>query len=238
MVTGKQVGGLILGIILFIALIVAAFYVSPAPVETFTPDGTHLGDFQIGGNWYNILQLIFGPEVDKTWVTTSSFFQYLIFPFAAIWLVMYGIFEEIVFFRRITWFSPAMAFIVSIITSSSGILVRIMRGYLMMAGGLGILFFGFILIIGIFLWFLGRLATYGMGMGPLKMTVEMVRRRGAIDTTLVRAQRHATQIRSTDPARAAQIDTLVSQAEVKLAQSPPDLNGAERIVNQIVRLIH
>jgi len=235
---GQKIGLIILGIVLFLVLIAAAFLVSPAPVEVFTPDGTHLGDFQIGENWYNILQIIFGPAVDKTWVTTSSFFQYLIFPFAAIWLVMFGIFKEIVFFRRVTWFGSVMALIVALITSSSGILVRIMRGYLMMAGGLGIVFFGFILIIGLFLWFIGKVAFgFGVGLGPLKGAVERQRREASIREVVSRGQLFAQSLPDTDP-RKGEINVLAATINMELAKgTEASLNEAESKANKLADLV-
>lgn len=152
---GKRFGAILGIIILVIILAVVAYYVNPAPVETFTPDGTHLADFQIGSTYYNAFQLIFGPDVDKSWVDTGGIVQYLLFPFISIVILMYAIFDEIRFFR-FGWFSPAMAVILSLVVSSSGILVRMMRGYLLIAGGLAIVLFGFILVLGIVLWWIGK----------------------------------------------------------------------------------
>jgi len=152
--------------ILILVIIFAwfAYYITPIDVEEFTADGTYLGDFQIGTNWYNIFHLIFGTDIDKNWVTTTGLIQYMFLPFVAIVMIMYGIFEEIRFFRYVRWFNPTMAIIIALVVSSSGILVRMMRGYLMIAGGLTIVLFGFILIVGIVLWWIGKTGSLSISL--------------------------------------------------------------------------
>lgn len=222
-------------IVAVIVLAVIAVSVTPYPVTEFTPDGTNLGDFQIGTEWYNIFHIIFGTHVDKNWVTTTGLIQFLILPFFAIWMVMYGLFEEIVFFRRVTWFSPAMAFVVALISSSTGFLVRMMRGYLMIAGGMGIAFFGFILVLGILFWFIGRLGRFGV---PIPGVVTTERQIGTIETALREARRFAASIEGHDPRRASRIRAIAGIADNALIKSPPDVNTANARVNEIQGLIN
>jgi hypothetical protein len=156
-----RVGATIAAIILVVVLGLVTYFYVQAPVETFAPDGSHIGDFQIGSTWYSIFQLIFGTQIDKAWVDTLSIIQYLILPFVAIMILVFSIFEEIRFFRYPGWFNWVMALIVALVVSSSGILVRMMRIFLQLAGGLAIVLFGGILLIGIFVWWLGKFHYLG-----------------------------------------------------------------------------
>jgi len=241
----KKYTGLIILIVLFIILTSISLVVAAIEVTTYTPCTTttgstgttpvYLGDFVLGDNCYNILQIIFGNQIDKAWVETNSFLQYLIFPFIAIWLVMYGIFQEIIFFRRVTWFGSMMALVVALIVSSSGILVRMMRGYLMLAGGMGIIFFGFILFLGLIFWFIGRLGRFGASIPKVAQTWKDV---GNIRVALQHHRGWAGSIERLDPHRAAQIHALAAQVEADLDKSPPDIPAANHKLNEIERLVN
>jgi len=237
--TWKKYTGFIILIILFIILSSISFVAAAIEVTTYQAcDGgtspVYLGDFVLGDNCYSILQIVFGNQIDEAWVTTNSFFQYLIFPFAAIWLIMYGIFKEIVFFRKVTWFGSVMALIVALIVSSSGILVRMMRGYLMLAGGMGIIFFGFILFLGLIFWFIGKLGRFGAAI-PGVVTTE--RQLGVIETALREARGTANTIAPHDPGRASQIRMLADLADRALLESPPKIRAATNNLNKIRKLM-
>lgn len=212
-------------IILVIILAAIALATQPLPTDPFTADGSNLGDFQLGTSWYNIFQIVFGNEIDKNWVTTTSIIQFLFLPLAAIWLLMYGIFEEVGFLRRLTWFTPVLAIIAALIVSSSGILVRMMRGYLMMAGGMGIVFFGFILFLGLLLWFVGRLSGFGIKLGKVGEAGRSQVLKMQIERELAIVEEYARNLPPTDP-RGVQIMSKVTEARQEIVKG--NLTRAEQ----------
>lgn len=231
---GTQIAYLIVVLIAVVLMSWYAINVTPYPTEEFTPDGNHLGDFRIGNSHFNIFQLIFGEKVDENWVVPTNMVQYLFLPFFAIWLVMYGIFEEITFFRRVTWFGPGMALVTALIVSSTGFLVRMMRGYLMIAGGMGIAFFGFILVLGLGFWFIGRLGRFGIPVGSVVAEFKEV---GEIENAFREAKASANIIGLDEPEKAAKIKGLIALGEEALGRTPPNLNIARRRLNDIRKLI-
>jgi hypothetical protein len=149
-----------------------AYSVTPYPVATFTADGTHIGDFAFGSTYYNIFHFIFGSEVDGMWVTPNGMVQYLLLPFFAIALVMYGVMSEIPLGGNVPWFNTAMALIIALVVSSSGMTVRAMRGYLTIAGNMAIAFFGLILVLGIALQGFKTLGSMGVPIGAFRTVAQ------------------------------------------------------------------
>lgn len=226
--TWKKAVAIIFLTVLSIVLAYIAFSASPAPTNTFTPNGGHIGDFQIGGTYYNAFQIVFGDQIDESWVKTMTMVQYLILPFAAVWILVYAIFDEITFFKRITWFNPAMALITAFIVASTGWLVRMMRGYLMLAGGLGIIFFGVILFAGLVFWFLGRMGSFGLKFGG---AVQEYKEIGNIEAALRREMAYANSIEGSHPQKAADIKSLVALAQDELGKDSPNLGAARARLN-------
>lgn len=222
-------------IVIIIVMFIWAQGTEAYPTETFVADGSHVGDFRIGNSYFNIFQLVFGEKIDGGWVVPTNMVQYLFLPFFAIWLVMYGIFEEMTFFRRVTWFGPGMALVTALIVSSSGVLVRMMRGYLMIAGGMGIAFFGVILLLGLFFWFIGRVVRFpGLDVGG---AVAEFREVGEVENALRRAKSSANVIGLDDPQKAAKIKILIALGEEALGQTPPKLGDARKRLRDIEKLI-
>lgn len=213
-----------IGFVCFVAFIGFILFtytlVFPFP-ETFTAcdagtTPTYLGDFLIGGKCYNIFHFVFGTDVDKAWVTSASIIQYLIFPFVAVLMVIYGIFSEIRFFRQ-TWINFILGLIVALIVSSQGFLVRMMRAFLLMGGGMGIMFFGVVFIIGIILWFVGRMASFGVSGGSLSKLAHTNVKIENIKTMIERAEGFAGGLNpATQGVRAAEIIKLAGEARQKL----------------------
>lgn len=208
------------GVIVVLAVALIFGYIqTPAPIETFTPDGNHLGDVQIGTTWYSIFQIIFGSAIDMAWVSTTSVLQFLIFPFVAIVVVMYGIFSEISLFARARWINPVLALIIALVAASTGILVRIMRGYLMLAGGLGILLFGFVLVMGVVVWFVGRMRGFGYNVtGALKTATDNTATRTYVNAICSQGNEFVNRYQG-DPAKAGKVikvNQLIQQAQEQL----------------------
>jgi len=211
------------------------------PTQTFTADGSHLGDFKIGlttetQGYYNIFQLIFGKNTDEGWVTPKNMFQHLLLPFFAIWLVMYGIAHEIGFFRTISWFDGVFALIVALITSSTGYTIRMMRGYLIMGGTMGTAFFGVVFVLGLGFWFVRRMAGFGMRLGASMPRV--LEREAALDqirSQLRYARDIATQI--SDETARQRINNEIRYAFEAINRSPPSLRIAQNRLNNIRRIL-
>jgi len=193
-----------------------AYSASPYPTETFTADGTHIGDFAFGNTYYNIFHFIFGSEVDGEWVTPNGMVQYLLLPFFAIALVMYGVLSEIPLGGNVPWFNTAMALIIALVVSSSGVTVRAMRGYLTIAGNMAIAFFGFILVLGIALRGLKTIGGMGVPMGAFKKVAQDAELRQKTYAIIQRAEAWAN-LHPGDK-RTVGIQQLAAKASIELAQ--------------------
>lgn len=217
-----------------------ALYISPYPVAPFTADGTHIGDFAFGNTYYNIFHFIFGSEVDGIWVTPNGMVQYLLLPFFAIALVMYGVLSEIPLGGNVPWFNTAMALIIALVVSSSGITVRAMRGYLTIAGNMAIAFFGFILVVGIGLQGLRRMGAMGIiPMGALKSVVNEAEDRQyvmrMIDAATIYARVNQGNSNKNIAKNVIKVIKLAAEAGEKLNKG--DLNGAKQVANAIKGII-
>lgn len=224
-------------IVLFIGVMAVAFTVAPAPITKFKPNGRHLGDLKIGTTWYNIFQIVFGENVDKGWVTTNSFIQFLLLPFIAIWAIMYAILGETPMFRNVTWFNPVMAFIIALVSSSLGFTVTLMRGYLTIAGTMGISFFGFILFLAILFWGLGRLGEFGVPLGAMKGAVERRTKRTSIEGVVSNANVYL-QTLGADPAetkRKREVLGLINKINMHLTKG--EMKEAESDANTLAQLM-
>jgi len=111
-----------------------------------------------------ILRVLFGPDVPSEWADRYHFMQYLMFPFLAIWLVIFGIFEEIRIFRRRPGVTAGIAFLVAAVSGPTGGLVTAVNFMLASIGMVGMVLFWALTMIGMFLWFLGRMFLWtGLG---------------------------------------------------------------------------
>lgn len=113
--------------------------------------GQKLGD--IPGTNYNIFNLVFGAELPEDMLTTEKVLQYLLFPFLAIVVIMYGILSELRIFRRHNWINGLIALLIAFMASSTGYLLIFTHWIIGVGGGLaGIIVFTVLLFVGIFLW--------------------------------------------------------------------------------------
>lgn len=179
---------IILGLFFWIAT-----WVGEASVQTYTPDGSHMGDFCVADMCYSIFHFIFGDQVDIAWTKPEGFAQYLLFPFLSIFVIMYAIYDEIKIFK---WqhFSSVMALLTALITSSLGWTVRAIRGYLLMAGSFGIGGFGFILILGLIFWFAKRARGYGIPTGKLNAYQDRLDVSHSVQTALEQANNYESAL--------------------------------------------
>jgi hypothetical protein len=111
--------------------------------------------------WEDIIKIIFGPEVPDEWLEPYKVMQYLIFPFIALWLVVFGILTELRIFRRKDSINAFLAFLIAMIAGPTGYLVLFVRGTFQVLGWLGFSAFGFLMFFGIILWAGVRLWEWG-----------------------------------------------------------------------------
>jgi len=111
----------------------------------------------IPGTDINIIRVIFGREVPDDWLESQNILQFLLFPFIAVWIVMYGILEELAPFRNRPSLHGFLALVIAFMASSTGYLlgaVRYLYGFLGWFGAIG---FGVVLMfIGIPLYLYGK----------------------------------------------------------------------------------
>ena len=111
----------------------------------------------IPGTDINIIRVIFGREVPDDWLESQNILQFLVFPFFAVFIVLYGILEELSPFRNRPSLHGFLALVIAFMASSTGYLlgaVRYLYGFLGWFGAIG---FGVILLfIGIPLYLYGK----------------------------------------------------------------------------------
>jgi len=126
-----------------------------------------LGD--IPGTNLNILKIIFGPDAfsvfPQSQPTAYGFLQYLVFPFLSLWMVLYGILEEIRIFRRKTSINAVVAFLMAIISGPTGALVIVVRTSFLYMGAFGFLAFIVLFFFGVVAWAGVRLWSFGAPWG-------------------------------------------------------------------------
>jgi len=108
------------------------------------------------------LKIIFGPDVPSDWYEPYKVLQYLVFPFFAIWMVIWGLLAELRIFRRKPSIQAFLALLIALIGTGSptGALVAFSRWVFTAGAWWGILVFGFILLVGITMWGAVRFTEY------------------------------------------------------------------------------
>jgi hypothetical protein len=122
----------------------------------------------------SILIFLFGSEFPDEWLTYSGFMQNIIFPFIAVFVVMYGILSEIRIFHNANVkavLSLVMAFV------GGTLVLQEMRWFLFANALWGTFGWGILMITGIALWiFRGVSENVGMGYKSYKSVAGMVKR--------------------------------------------------------------
>lgn len=113
-----------------------------------------IGD--IPGVNFNVLKIIFGGEVPDAMLEPQNVFQQLLLPFLAVFFVMFGIMEELNFFKNHASIHAALALVIALMSSVSGTLLWTVRWLYGAVGWLGAMGFGFLLLAGIAFWIYGR----------------------------------------------------------------------------------
>jgi len=100
----------------------------------------------------SVMIFIFGSDIPEGWLTWNGFMQNLIFPFIALFTVMYGILIEIKIFRD-TKVKIVLALIMAFVSGYAAF--SLLRSFLWANAWLGTVAFGILMIWGIIMWFFG-----------------------------------------------------------------------------------
>ena len=95
---------------------------------------------------------VFGEDFPSYWLTYAGFAQYIVFPFIAVFLVLYGILTELRIFKQ-TSVKVSLSLIMALV---GGLwLLSTMRVFLIVNGFFGVIGFALLMFIGIILMALG-----------------------------------------------------------------------------------
>lgn len=101
---------------------------------------------------FDPIKFIFGPDIPSEWYQTYMFMQWLVFPFIGIWLVLFGILEQLGIFRARRGIGAVLALIMALIMSSTGGLVIMARFLFQTMGTWGFLIFVGVFMVGVTAW--------------------------------------------------------------------------------------
>ena len=102
-----------------------------------------------------VFVFVFGEDFPSYWLTYAGFAQYIVFPFIAVFIVLYGILTELRIFKQ-TSIKVSLSLIMALV---GGLwLLNTMRVFLVVNGFFGVIGFALLMLIGIILtamgWFL------------------------------------------------------------------------------------
>jgi len=102
-----------------------------------------------------VVEIFFGPDA-KTYTTSPvQVLQFLIFPFIALWVVLYGILITLRIFRYQNWLNVLLSFLIAVIAGPTGGLVWSVRYVFMIMGYWGFGVFAVLFGAGVLLWGIG-----------------------------------------------------------------------------------
>lgn len=106
---------------------------------------------------FDPIKFVFGPDVPSEWYQVNMFMQWLVFPFIGIWLVLFGILEQLGIFRARRSIGAFLALIMAFIGASSGFEVMMARVLFQLMGGWGLLVFFAVFMLGALFWGWGEI---------------------------------------------------------------------------------
>lgn len=146
---------------IFAVLVLVALLVLPSIVLAPSPWGDVV-DFDA----VDLIKIFFGPDVPEAFTTTPyNILQWLIFPFLALWVIIFGIMSEIRIFRRGQNIRIVLSFLIAIMAAPTGALVWVVKTLFALYGGFAFVIFIVLMFVGTALW---GMATWGLwGSGSL-----------------------------------------------------------------------
>lgn len=115
---------------------------------------------QLFGTGIDPLKVVFGPDVPADWYEPYKVMQYLVFPFLAIWMIIFGILEEINIFRRHMGLHAIVALLMALMASVTGSLLYTVRWLLGLGAWWGTLMFVAVFFVGVWFWGVGRMKEF------------------------------------------------------------------------------
>lgn len=120
----------------------------------------------ISGWGNDALGLFFGPNIPEYMLENAyTILQWLIFPFFALWAVIYGIMNEINLFRNSDRITLIISLLIAAIAGPTGGLVYIVRILFVAIGSWTMIVFVVVLFAGITFWARGNLHRFGGRLG-------------------------------------------------------------------------
>jgi len=165
---------------IYVAFILTVLLVLPSVVSapiTFLPGGEFTWP-----KMENFWKLAFGPGVPDYMVQSPyHVLQFLIFPFLSLWVIIYGILEQIRIFRRKSWLHGILALLIAAISGPTGGLVWAVRVVFVAYGWFGFAIFAALLFIGTALWGWGTFrlwkpskdVSWGRAAADMKTDIEL-----------------------------------------------------------------
>lgn len=144
---------------IFVALILVALLVLPSIVLAQSPWGDAV-DFDA----VDLIKIFFGPNIPDEFTESGyNILQWLIFPFLALWVIIFGIMSEIRIFRRGQNTRIVLSFLIAVIAAPTGGLVWMVKTLFALYGGFAFVIFIGLMFLGTALW---GVATWGLWGGP------------------------------------------------------------------------
>lgn len=141
----------ILATLLTVLFLVPYLALAAAPFEP--PD--------IGAGIATALNLFFGPGAEDYTSEPILILQYLIFPFIALWVVLYGILTNLRLFGYRTGFNALLSFLIAVVAGPTGGLVLLVRTVFTWMGWWGFAAFAGLFFFGLACWVIGDVIRFG-----------------------------------------------------------------------------
>lgn len=115
----------------------------------------------ISAGLMTVVEIFFGPEAKAYTTDPVSILQFLIFPFIALWAVLYGILTTLKIFRYQNRLNSLLSFLIAVIACPTGGLVWIVRTVFVYMGGWGFVAFAILFFVGVGAWLLSGVIRFG-----------------------------------------------------------------------------
>ncbi len=115
----------------------------------------------ISAGLITVVEVFFGPGAEAYTANPVQILQFLIFPFIALWAVLFGILINLRIFRYQNWLNSLLSFLIAVIAGPTGGLVWLVRTVFVLMGGWGFIAFAALFFIGVGAWLLSGVIRFG-----------------------------------------------------------------------------
>jgi len=146
---------------IWFALILAVLFVLPSVALAQSPWG-QVTDLKV----IDIVKIFFGPGIPVAFTETPyKILQWLVFPFLALWMIIFGIMSEIRIFRRSQTTRIILTFLIAVMAAPTGALVWMVKALFALYGGFAFVVFIGMLFLGTVLWAIATARIWDVGGG-------------------------------------------------------------------------